>query len=54
MKALFNGTVAQFKQFTDSELKLNNWIIYDMNIYERYEIVRNNSYIEKLKELLSF
>ena len=53
MKALFNGTVKQFKQFTDSELKLNNWIIYDMNIYERYEIVRNNSYIEKLKECAS-
>ena len=50
MKALFNGSINEFKIFTDTELKLYKWIIYDMNIHDRYEKVKIYSYIDKLEE----
>lgn len=51
MKCLFNGTINDFKIFTDSELKLNKWLIYDQSIDDRYEQVKKYSYIKKLKDL---
>ena len=50
MKVLFNGSISEFKIFTDTELKLYKWIIYDMNIHDRYEKVKIYSYIDKLEE----
>ena len=50
MKALFNGSINEFKIFTDTELKLYKWIIYDMNIHDRYGKVKIYSYIDKLEE----
>lgn len=51
MKALFNGTIKEFKKTTKSELQLNKWKVFEMNIEDRYDWVQDNSYVNKLHEI---
>lgn len=51
MKYLFSGSIEEFKKFTKSDLRLDNWIILDGESKERYNDVCGYSYIKKLKEL---
>ena len=53
MKALFNGTIKEFKKLTKSDLQLNKWKIFEMKINDRYEWVQDNSYVNKLHEIAS-
>lgn len=53
MKALFNGTIKEFKNFTKSDLQLDNWKIYDMEIEDRYNRVKENSYVKQLHKKAS-
>ena len=51
MKALFNGTIKEFKKTTKSDLQLNKWKVFEMNIEDRYDWVQDNSYVNKLHEI---
>lgn len=51
MKALFNGTIKEFKKTTKSNLQFNKWKVFEMNIEDRYDCVQDNSYINKLHEI---
>ena len=51
MKAIFNGTLKEFKKFTKSELKLDNWEIQEKTIKDRYDCVKKYSYINKLNDI---
>ena len=50
MKSLFNGSIIEFKKFTKSDLKLSTWKIFEMEIEERYDIVKESTYLKKLEE----
>ena len=51
MKALFNGTIKEFKKTTKSNLQFNKWKVFEMNIEDRYDCVQDNSYVNKLHEI---
>lgn len=51
MKYLFDGTITEFKNFTNKDLGLWKWLIYDDSIKNRYEQVKHYSYIGMLEEL---
>ena len=53
MKALFNGTIKEFKKLTKSDLSISKWKIFEMNIKDRYDLVQDNSYVNNLHEIAS-
>lgn len=51
MKALFNGTIKEFKKTTKSNLQFNKWKVFEMNVEDRYDCVQDDSYVNKLHEI---